>query len=61
MKGELEEEVKKLHFNKITIFQPGMLDPKNTDRTGEVLGARIIKFGNKFGVLESQNHCQQTF
>ena len=54
MKGELEEEVKKLHFNKITIFQPGMLDRKNTDRTGEVLGARIIKFANKFGVLESQ-------
>ncbi|MEZ7508100.1 NAD(P)H-binding protein [Cloacibacterium sp. Arc13] len=54
MKGELEEEVKKLHFNKITIFQPGMLDRKNTDRTGEVLGARIIKFVNKFGVLESQ-------
>ena len=38
-----------------------MLDRKNTDRTGEVLGARIIKFANKFGVLESQNHCQQTF
>jgi len=54
MKGELEEEVKKLHFNKITIFQPGMLERKNTDRTGEVLGARIIKFINKFGVLESQ-------
>lgn len=54
IKGELEEEVKKLHFNKITIFQPGMLDRKKTDRIGEVLGARIIKFANKFGVLESQ-------
>ena len=54
MKGELEEEVKKIHFNKITIFQHGMIDRKNTDRTGEVLGDRIIKFENKFGVLESQ-------
>lgn len=54
MKGELEEEVKKLHFNKMTIFQPGMLDRKNTDRTGEVLGGKIIKFVNKFGVLEHQ-------
>ncbi len=54
MKGELEDEVKKLHFNKITIFQPGMLERKNTQRTGEVLGGKIIKFANKFGMLESQ-------
>jgi uncharacterized protein YbjT (DUF2867 family) len=26
MKGELEEAVKQLHFNKITIFKPGMLE-----------------------------------
>lgn len=54
MKGELEQAVKDLHFNKITIFQPGMLERKNTDRTTEALGGKIIKFANKFGVLESQ-------
>ena len=54
MKGELEEEVKKLHFNKLTIFNPGMLDRKNSTRTGEVLGSRIIKFVNKLGCLENQ-------
>ena len=54
MKGELEEAVKKLHFNKITIFKPGMLERKNSGRTGEVLGSRIIKFANKLGLLESQ-------
>lgn len=54
MKGELEEAIKNLHFNKLTIFNPGMLDRKDTDRTGEVLGARIIKFVNKLGCLESQ-------
>ncbi|GGP01558.1 oxidoreductase [Cloacibacterium rupense] len=54
MKGELEEAIKNLHFNKLTIFNPGMLDRKNTNRTGEVLGARIIKFVNKLGCLESQ-------
>ena len=54
MKGELEEEVKKLHFNKLTIFNPGMLDRKNSTRTGEVLGSRIIKFVNKLGCFESQ-------
>ena len=54
MKGELEEAIKNLHFNKLTIFNPGMLERKNTERTGEVLGARIIKFVNKLGCLESQ-------
>ena len=54
MKGELEEAVRKLHFNKITIFKPGMLERKDSERSGEVLGSRIIKFANKIGLLESQ-------
>ncbi|AZA54995.1 NAD(P)H-binding protein [Chryseobacterium sp. G0201] len=54
MKGELEEAVKQLHFNKITIFKPGMLERKDSERTGEVLGSRIIKFANKLGLLDSQ-------
>ncbi|WP_294210844.1 NAD(P)H-binding protein [uncultured Chryseobacterium sp.] len=54
MKGELEEAVKRLHFNKITVFKPGILERKDSDRTGEVLGSRIIKFANRFGLLESQ-------
>lgn len=54
MKGELEEAVRQLHFNKITIFKPGMLERKDSGRTGEVLGSRIIKFANKLGLLESQ-------
>ncbi|HMU07057.1 MAG TPA: NAD(P)H-binding protein [Kaistella sp.] len=54
MKGELEKEVKNLHFNKMTIFQPGMLERKDSDRTGEVLGGKIIKFANKLGICESQ-------
>lgn len=54
MKGELEEAVKKLHFEKITIFKPGMLERRDSDRAGEVLGSRIIKFANKLGLLESQ-------
>ena len=54
MKVELEQAVKDLHFNKITIFQPGMLDRKDSERKGEVLGGKIIKFANKLGVLENQ-------
>ncbi|MFC6268605.1 NAD(P)H-binding protein [Frigoriflavimonas asaccharolytica] len=54
MKGELENSVKALHFPKITIFQPSLLDRKDSKRFGEVLGGKIIKFANKLGVLESQ-------
>lgn len=54
MKGELEQAVRNLHFNKITIFKPGMLERKDSERTGEVLGSRIIKFANKLGLFESQ-------
>ncbi len=54
MKGELEKEVKNLHFNKMTIFQPGMLERKDSERTGEVLGGKIIKFANKLGICETQ-------
>lgn len=54
MKGELEEAVKNLRFEKITIFRPGMLERKDSDRAGEVLGSRIIRFANKLGLLESQ-------
>lgn len=54
IKGELEQSIKDLHFNKITIFQPGMLERKDTERTGEVLGGKIIKFANKFGIFTQQ-------
>ena len=54
MKGELEDSIKALHFNKLTIFQPGMLERKNSERAGEVLGGKIIKFANKFGIFTQQ-------
>ena len=54
IKGELEEAVKNLHFPKTTIFKPGMLERKNTDRNGEVFGLKIIKFLNKLGLFKSQ-------
>ena len=41
MKGE-GRRIKKLHFNKITISNLECSIEKTTDRTGEVLGARII-------------------
>ena len=54
MKGELEDKVKALEFNKITIFQPGMLERGNSDRAGEILGGKVIKFANSLGLFRSQ-------
>ena len=54
IKGELEEAVKNLKFEKTTIFKPGMLERKNTDRNGEVYGLKTIKFLNKLGLFKSQ-------
>ncbi len=54
IKGELEQKIKDLHFNKVTIFQPGMLERKSSDRFGEVAGVKVIKFINSLGLLKSQ-------
>ncbi len=54
MKGELEERIKELNFNKTTIFQPGMLERKDSARIGEVIGGALIKFANKLGLFQNQ-------
>ena len=54
IKGQLERKIKELHFNKVTIFQPGMLERKHSNRFGEVVGAKVIHFLNSFGLLKSQ-------
>jgi hypothetical protein len=54
MKGELEEAVKNLKFGKTTIFKPGMLERKDSDRNGELLGLKALKFVNKLGLFKSQ-------
>ena len=54
MKGELEEAVKNLNFEKITLFQPGMLERKESERFGEILAVKLFKFANKLGILKSQ-------
>ena len=54
MKGQLEEDVKKLSFSKVIIFRPPLLIRENSDRKMEVLGAKIIRFFNRIGILRSQ-------
>lgn len=54
MKGELEDAMQKLDFNHLTIFQPGILDRKNSDRTMEVIGLKAISFFTNLGLFASQ-------
>ena len=54
MKGQLEEAVKALGFPKLSIFNPPVLIRKNSDRTMEVVGLKVIQFLNKIGIFRSQ-------
>ncbi len=55
MKGELEEAVKTLDFDKIHIFQPGILERNaDDDRPMESLGLTAIKALNSVGLFKSQ-------
>lgn len=55
MKGELEESIKQLNFEKIHIFQPGILDRNSQDnRPMESIGLVAIKALNSIGILKSQ-------
>ncbi len=52
IKGELEDAVKKLTLKKTTIFNPGMLQRKNTDRPGEVVAQKVLQFINMLGLFK---------
>lgn len=54
MKGQLEDAIKMLHFPKSVIFKPPVLIRENSDRTGEIIGAKVVSFFNKIGLFRSQ-------
>lgn len=54
MKGALEDAVKTLHFERLSIFNPPTLIRKNSDRAGENIGVKTLQFLNKFGLFASQ-------
>lgn len=54
MKGKLEEAVIELDFPYTTIFNPPILERKNSDRAMENLGLKAIQLINKAGILRSQ-------
>ena len=53
MKGQLEEDVKKLGFRSLSIMRPPSLIRKDTDRLGERLGVSLLQALNKIGLLKS--------
>lgn len=54
MKGQLEEEVKALNFERLDIFNPPLLVRKNTDRGGERMAKTILGVFNSLGLFRSQ-------
>ena len=55
IKGELEESIKKLSFNKIQIFQPPTLIRQPAlARKGEKIGIKVFNRLNKIGLFKSQ-------
>lgn len=52
MKGELEDSVKELGFEKLIIMQPPLLVRKASERKAEVFAEKIISFLNKLGLFK---------
>jgi len=55
MKGQLEDEVRALQFSKCIIFNPPTLIRKSSDRTAEVIAAKIFKVICSLGLFQSMN------
>lgn len=53
MKGKLEDYLQELHFAQYIIFRPGPLIRENTDRLGEKISVKAIKFFNAIGLFKN--------
>lgn len=53
MKGELENEIEKLDFKKLLIFQPGLLSRPDSDRWGEKFAEKTLHLLNQIGLLRN--------
>lgn len=51
MKGQLEDDLAKLAFDRFIVFRPGLLLRKDTDRMGERIWAGLLNFLNGLGLL----------
>lgn len=53
MKGALEKAIEQLHFQRLLIFRPPLLERKDSDRKGEVGAVKFLSFLNRLGLLRS--------
>ncbi|WP_343585901.1 NAD(P)H-binding protein [Flavobacterium sp.] len=53
MKGKLEDHLQELNFSQYIIFRPGPLIRENTDRLGEKISIKVIKFFNAIGLFKN--------
>lgn len=58
MKGELEEAIKEIGFDRLTIIKPSLLIRPGSDRTLENIGVDIVQFINKIGFLKQYRPLQ---
>ena len=60
IKGQLEDEVRKLNFPKLVIFNPPSLIRKDSDRKMELLLIKILHFFNGIGLFKSIKPLETT-
>lgn len=53
LKGTLENNILALRFNQTIILKPGLLLRPNSDRAGELLAEKVLKFFNALGLLKN--------
>ncbi len=52
MKGALEQAVRSLNFESVTLLRPGLLSRPGTDRAGEKASESVLRFFNRLGLLK---------
>jgi len=52
MKGALEQAIRALNFESLTILRPGLLSRPGTDRAGEKISESVLRFFNRLGLLK---------
>ncbi len=51
LKGQLDEDIENLGFDRTVLFRPGLLLRKDSNRSGERMSAQALHFLNSLGLL----------
>lgn len=61
IKGQLEDAVREMNFKSVHIFQPGMLERGEFQRSNEKFGLKCLNAINNLGILRSQRPINVDF